>query len=286
MAKSKPKKLSVDPAENLHKYSAPAMESGFEILELLSTVTGLSLTEISKRMDKTRASVFRMMAVLRKLGYVEYSSQYRLYRLSHKMFKISHQHTSVNKITSVALPIMRSLSETIDESCYLSFFSQGGTLVMARQESDRLNNSLLVRVGSDDSLIDNCAGHIILTFATDQERDEMIEAAKFIRSEVIKKNATFKKMLLKIKKQGYELMPSTTLEGVIDIGFPIFNTLGQLAGALLVSNLKYLDQTDRLSTKELVHHIGNAATKISLALGYDSENLARNKINPDGKNKV
>ncbi len=36
-------------------------------------------------------------------------------------------------------------------------------------------------------LIGNCAGHIILTFAIDQEQDEMIIAVKLIRDEVIKK---------------------------------------------------------------------------------------------------
>ena len=270
MTTKKTKKAS-DTADNLHKYSAPALEHGLQILELLSTVTGLSLTEISKRVDKTRTSVFRMLAVLRTLGYVEYSAKYRLYRLSHKMFKISHQHTSVDKITSVALPIMRSLSETIDESCYLSFFSQGGTLVMARQESDRITNRLFVRVGSDDSLVGNCAGHIILTFANDQERDEMIDAAKLIRDETIKKNAAFKKMLSRVQQQGYELMPSSTLEGVVDLGFPIFNQLGQLAGAIVVSMLKYIDQSERLTIDEMIEHVGNAAADISAALGYDPD---------------
>lgn len=269
MTKLKTRKDTFDPAENLHKYSAPALEGGLEILELLSTEAGINLTEISKRVDKTRTSVFRMLAVLRKTGYVEYSTKYRLYRLSHKMFKISHQHTSVNKITSVALPVMRTLSETIDESCYMSFFSQGGTLVMARQESDRLTNNLFIRVGSDDSLVGNCAGHIILTFATDQEQNEMINAAKLIRDETIKKNTAFKSMLKRVKQQGYELTPSSTLEGVTDIGFPIFNQLGQLAGALMVSSLKYRDQSDRLSTDELIEHIGAAATNISLSLGFD-----------------
>lgn len=257
-----------EPVDSLEKYSVPALESGLQILELLSTETGLSLTEIANRIGKTKTSVFRMLAVLRKTEYVEYSNKYRLYRLSHKMFKISHQHTPVNKVTTVALPIMRDLSERINESCYLCFFSQGGTLVMARQESERLNNSLLVRVGSDDSLGKSCAGHIILTYANEQERDEMINAAKYIRHEVIRKDDNFYRMVEQVEKQGYQVMPHPLLEGVTDIGFPIFNQLEQLAGALMVSSMSYKGGTNTLSLEEKISSIGEAAADISHNLGY------------------
>ena len=99
----------------------------------------------------------------------------------------------------------------------------------------------------------------------------MISAAKLIRDEVIKKHTSLKAMVKRVKQQGYELIPSPTLEGVLDIGFPIVNQLGQLAGALMVSSLKYRDQSDRLNTEELLGHIGTAASEISLALGYDGE---------------
>ncbi|MGS2722654.1 IclR family transcriptional regulator [Porticoccus sp. GXU_MW_L64] len=273
MSPKKPAVESIDSSENIHKYTAPALEGGLEILEVLATGSGFSLTEIAKRVDKSRTSVFRILAVLRRVGYAEYSTKYRLYRLSHKMFKISHQDVSVDRVTSVSAPIMRTLSDRIGESCYLAFFSQGGTLVMARQEAERLNNVLLVKVGSTDSLMAGAAGHIILTFASEEEREEMIAAAKLIRGDVIKINATLKKMIARVAEQGYEVLPSAQFEGVIEIGFPVFNQFGQLAGTLAVSSLKLKDPSAGLVTDELLESIGNAAADISSALGYEPEPL-------------
>ncbi|MCP3674427.1 MAG: IclR family transcriptional regulator [Gammaproteobacteria bacterium] len=256
----------------LDKYSVPALESGLNILEVLSLEIGLSLTDIASKIGKTKTSVFRMLAVLRKTEYVEYSEKYRLYRLSHKMFKISHQHAPVNDIITVAAPIMLELSEEVSESCYLSLFSQGGVLVILREESPRLNNCLLVKVGSDGPLINNCAGNIILTFANDIERAEMIVASKFIRNEIIKKDDEFDQMLERVSMQGYDILPHPFLTGVTDVGYPIFNQLNHLVGVLMVSSLSYKANETSFKMDILIKNVGAAALEISSSLGYCSKN--------------
>lgn len=55
------------------KYKAPALEKGMAIIELLArTPEGLNLTQISDSLGKSKAEIFRMVAVLNDLHYLEF----------------------------------------------------------------------------------------------------------------------------------------------------------------------------------------------------------------------
>tara|TARA_B100000609_G_C17202017_1_gene428708 strand:- start:917 stop:1666 length:750 start_codon:yes stop_codon:yes gene_type:complete len=53
------------------KYSAPALENGLDILELLSQYpTGLSFTEIMSRIDSSKSTIIRLLKVLMNRNYI------------------------------------------------------------------------------------------------------------------------------------------------------------------------------------------------------------------------
>ena len=57
--------------ERIAKYSAPALEKGLDILEHLSrSETGLAQTEIARALGRSVSGIFRMLVVLRNLGYI------------------------------------------------------------------------------------------------------------------------------------------------------------------------------------------------------------------------
>ena len=54
------------------RYSAPALEKGLDVLELLAAEPhGLNLQEISRRLKRTSNELFRMLDVLLRRGYDE-----------------------------------------------------------------------------------------------------------------------------------------------------------------------------------------------------------------------
>jgi uncharacterized membrane protein len=53
------------------KYTAPALEKGLDILELLSRAeTGLSQSEIARDLGRSVSEIFRMLVVLEERGYI------------------------------------------------------------------------------------------------------------------------------------------------------------------------------------------------------------------------
>ena len=88
------------------RYSAPALEKGLEIIELLArTPEGLGLNAISERLGRTKTELFRMLKVLHDAEYLDYSDSDYIYRLSLKLFRISHRFAPVHNLNKLAMPI-------------------------------------------------------------------------------------------------------------------------------------------------------------------------------------
>ena len=252
------------------KYSAPAVEKSLDILELLSVEShiGLSLTEISKALNRTKAEIFRMVMVLLNRGYVEYSPRTRNYRLSHKMFEVSHQHVAVKSLTHAAAPVMASLASAIRQNCHIMSYSQGRLLVLAQQECELLSERLSVPVGSTKPLVGTSAGHITLTFANDEERRDMLKDAKIKAGKGSGRARELSGVYERVKKQGCEILPNLTLEGVTDISYPVFDSGSLLCGIFVVPYLDYLDKTSVPSIAAILPQVEAAAADISARLGF------------------
>lgn len=267
----KAENLNSGATEEKQKYSVPALEAGLKILELLSSETALTLTEVSKQIDKSRTSTFRMLASLKNQGYVEYSSQHKWYRLSHKLFKISHQHAPLSKLNMLASPILKQLSNTINHNCLLTMYSQGGTLVVDRFEPANVELGLFLGVGTDGALMGSAAGHVILSFATKTEQNDMISDAIEIRGDKVSKRA-LKEITKRVTESGFEMIPSPIYEGVTEFAFPVFNQFAQLTTVLSVASLNVIDKEVAKTRPDLVAHLRQAANDISAALGYEQPN--------------
>ena len=67
-------------------YTAPALEKGLDILELLSiNENGLTQAEIASKLNKSVNEIYRMVSTLRSREYVDFDQDADLYRLSYKI---------------------------------------------------------------------------------------------------------------------------------------------------------------------------------------------------------
>ncbi len=92
--------------ESAAAYTAPALEKGLDILELLAgEAGGISQTVIAQRLARTTTELFRMLAVLERRGYVMRELDGG-YRLTLRLFELAHQHPPLKRLLTVALPAM------------------------------------------------------------------------------------------------------------------------------------------------------------------------------------
>ena len=255
------------------QYSAPALEKGLDILEFLAgEPNGLNISRLAEQLGRSVGEIFRMVVVLEQRGYLRLrEGSTDAYVLTYKLFELAHKFTPVARLTSAAVPVLRDLALATGQSCHIVIYYDGRGHVVARQDapSERILN---VRLGAEAPLLDTCSGHVLLAFAGDRERATMI--AQIPKSQRRPKKGELTRLVTRVTRQGYEAMKSAQIQGVQDIGFPIFDHGGEVAAALVVPFLAYLDDSHPISFDQSKHHASVSARAVSAALGFGGEKTA------------
>ena len=73
-------------------YSAPALEKGLDIIELLSKSSiGFSQAEIAKELNRSVNEIYRMLNILALRNYIELDEDTERYKLTFKLLQLSSQ---------------------------------------------------------------------------------------------------------------------------------------------------------------------------------------------------
>jgi len=248
-------------------YSAPALEKGLDIIELLADQPhGLSLTEIAQKLDRSVGQIFRMLFVLEQRGYLTIDPVSENYLLSFRLFEIAHRHTPIKRLSAAAGPVMRSLARALHQSLHIGVYYRGRCIVMVQQASPG-PTGFNVRLGAEIKLLQSCSGHVLLAYSDDETRERMLsEASPADRKQIAKKD--LKGILAKVHDQGFECMDSEITYGVKDIGFPVYSFDNQVVATLTCPFLQRIDGSNPVDLEEATKLIGESAKAISQGLGH------------------
>jgi len=248
------------------EYSAPALEKGLDIVEALAKEPeGLTSAEISDRLGRPMGQLFRMLVVLQQRGYVAYQADSERYEVTLKLFELAHSLGPVRRLNLVAAPLMKELSREIGQSCHLVIYYAGKGHVVVQQNAPSAR-VLSVRLGAEAPLFDSCSGHIFLAFAEDSDREEMLEA---IPPSHRKPSAqALRRIVGRVRADGSECIPSAQIQGVQDIGYPVFDHTGRLVAALVVPFLAFLDGSHPVKIDAAQTAIEKTAQRITAGLGH------------------
>ncbi len=247
-------------------YSAPALEKGLDVLELLSREDeGLTVSVIAKRLSRSVSELFRMLVVLEQRGYIRVEPDTDKYQLSLKLFELAHRFRPVQQLTAAANPLMKDMAYDIQQSCHLVIYYEGKGHVVAQQDSPaRLVFS--VRLGAEVPLLETCSGHVLLAYATDKQRKTML--ARIPRHLRTSTPLDLDAVIKKVRDRGYERFPSLQVAGVTDIGYPIFDHAGDAIAVLTVPYFPFQDAVHHIDIDRAQEWLAKTALLISRELGY------------------
>lgn len=246
-------------------YSAPALEKGLDILELLCQEPGgLNINEIVFKLNRSIGELFRMLVVLEQRGYVSSVEGTDKYIMTLRLFGMAHQFPPIKRLTTAARPLMRRLSYSIEQSCHLVIYYEGNGHVVEQQDSPSAR-VFSVRLGAIAPLLDTCSGHVLLAFSNEEQREQMImrmpKQNKRIRDDI-------KKIVTKVLEQKHEVIKSRQVEGIHDIGFPVFDHTENIVAVLVVPFFAYLDDSHPVKLEDAKQYLADAALDLSKSLGY------------------
>jgi DNA-binding IclR family transcriptional regulator len=243
------------------RYRAPALEKGLDVLQFLAAQSGpVTLSAIVKQLGRSHGELFRMIQVLEHRGFIEQESGGEGYRLTDRLFSLGMQQPRMRTLLEIALPEMRELADSVDQSCHLAVHSLGDIVVVARIESAELQG-FSVRIGYRRPLPKTASGAVLYAFQPEdvRRRWEALFGTPLSAGEL----DAFRAQADSIRRRRIATTPSKFVVGVTDISAPVMRG-GLAAAALTVPYLKKMQSsTSPKQTAALVHQ---AADRISAQL--------------------
>jgi DNA-binding IclR family transcriptional regulator len=265
MAKAK-KKADVKSRASKTLYSAPALEKGFDIIELLATAPdGLTSSEIAQRLGRSLSEIFRILVVMERRSWLHKSSETDRYSVGYHMLENALRATPVQALSTTAAPLMYELARATTQSCHMAVISDTVMLIVLQQDSPA-HSGFSVRLGTRAKATTSCSGHVLMAFSDTRVVETVLAAQQPPPTAAVLD--AFRARLPIIRERGYEIRPSSRSMGVTDISYPIFGFDGRIRAALTLPFLTVIDGSQQVDIDHARQLVEKAADKISQGLGW------------------
>jgi len=258
------------PTPDNTRYHAPALEKGLDILEALSaSPQGHTLNQLAKVLGRSVNQIFRMVVTLHRRGYLQIDESDR-YSLTLKLFQLTQQHPPLKRLIQTTLPLLQELAERARQSCHLSVYQQGRTIVVAQVDSPE-RWSFGLKVGALAGLTSTSSGHVLLAFQDEITRARMLNAHVRVEGEMDMDPGHLYALLDEVRRNDYSLMPSIQTQGVTNIAFPVRGPDQRVVAAITVPYIARIDGAPGPSIEQVKQIQGEICARLSVLLGAEGQ---------------
>lgn len=239
------------------------------LLENLAHEDECSVTELAKRVDGNKSTVYRFLNTLKALGYVRQIEDNEKYSLTLKLFEVGSSVLDRLDERKEALPIMEKLAAETGETIHLALLDHGNPVYLHKIDSKKsLKVSMMSKVGHTMPIYCTGLGKVFLSWASPELFARLTKELKLVRftANTITSMTGLRKATKEIRDKGFAVDDEEHEVGVRCVAAPIMDRSGEVTAALSVSG-----PAVRMSDSRL-EHLGwlvvAAASEISRQLGF------------------
>lgn len=249
------------------KYLLSSVKNAMKILRLYSPKQKeLGIMEISRKLNIPKSSAHRLVSFLVKEGFLSKNPRTNKYRLGLSILTLGGVIFSHHELYKEALPIVRKLVDTLNESAHICLLEEEQVVYLFRIESSQPDR-LLTYIGRKNPIHCTSEGLCILAYQSKKTIDKVLSKNLYAYTPyTITDPDLLKNKLKKIKKQGFAISKDDFFVGYVGIAAPIRDYTGKV-----VSSLSMVGSTSRITEERypiFIENITKAAQKISEHLGY------------------
>jgi len=241
-----------------------SLEKGLRVLMAFSKERQqMTLTEVAKVTDLSRAAARRFLLTYTHLGYIKTDGKY--FELTPKVLNLGYNYLSSLDIKEIAKPFLVELAKAVNETCSVVTIDETEVVILVRQQVTRIM-TVSVGVGSRLPTHVTAVGRAILANndALLERLIDQFDYQQYTINTIITKDRLLAE-LSRIKQQGWSLIDQELEAGVRAIAVPIHSRDGSVKYAIHIST-----NTNRVSKEDMVNiflpHLKAAAEGISEAL--------------------
>lgn len=246
-----------------------AVERAFSILESVAeSSSGLSNSDISRRLKVPKSSASYILRVMEKRGYLTRGDEGK-YRLGLKIMSLSHQQSAHLDVREIAKPILEKFVEKSRMSeAHLAVLDNGRAVYVEKVEAENSFIKMDIWVGHRLPVHTTAIGKILVAHLPESEVVKILDLRgmekKTRRS--ITDPKKFLRELEKVREYGFALDNEENSLNVRCLAAPVFNANGELIAALGTSTT--ILQLDKSHLPKVVELVKEAAGKVSKQMGY------------------
>jgi IclR family pca regulon transcriptional regulator len=238
---------------------------GLAVIQAFSRQSGaLTISQISQKTGIPRAAVRRCLYTLRALGFAD-TEDGRRYVLRPRILTLGHAYLGSLPFTAVAQPLLRSISDDLQESCSIAVLDGDDIVYTARASVSRIM-AIDLHVGSRLPAAFTSMGRVLLAFGRDK-LDERLGRVVFpaLTPNTIRDVAALGAEIARVRANGYSIVDEELEPGLRSIAVPIMAADGTACAAINVGV-----HASRMSTDDLVGRVlprlRAAADELSLCM--------------------
>ncbi|WP_439495484.1 IclR family transcriptional regulator domain-containing protein [Bosea sp. (in: a-proteobacteria)] len=224
-----------------------ALEKGLAVIECFDAAHDkLTIAEVARATELSRAAARRCLLTLAKIGYAEFDGKF--FRLTPRVLRLGHAWLASSALPQLVQPFLERLSEETHESSSASLLD-GHEIVYIARSAQRRIMSVGLSVGTRLPAFCTSMGRVLLASLPPEEARERILAGRprALTAHTMTDIDRLMVELAAIREQGYAVVDQELELGLVSIAVPLANNRGEVLAALNISG-----QVQRTSAAEVV----------------------------------
>jgi IclR family transcriptional regulator, pca regulon regulatory protein len=208
---------------------------GLEVLSAFDdTSPNLTPSELSKKLNMSRAAARRYLITLTQTGYAETDG--KTYRLTPKVLALSNAYSGSAQLPKTVLPYLQKASRDLQFSCNCAVLEDNDLVYICNVNTQRLMNTSL-NAGTRLPAYTATAGRVLLAAMPNEKLKDWIANNRLVR--FTEYTTTDPKKLfdeiVAIRERGYDITESLFELGLRGISVGLVNRQGETRAAIGVS---------------------------------------------------
>lgn len=210
----------------------------------------LTLSDVARRADITRAAAGRFLRTLEQLGYVRADG--RTFSLTPRVLELGFSYLSALSIPEIVQPHLERLSREVDESVSAAVLDGGNIVYIARVPTRRIM-SVRITIGTRFPAFATSMGRVLLAGMPDGAVDELFAASVLpsLTERTVTDAAALREELDRVRAQGWSLVDGELEPGLRSVAVPLHGRRGDVVAAVNVSTSATRDTVEHVLQRHL-----------------------------------
>ncbi|MEM6407362.1 MAG: HTH-type transcriptional regulator BhcR [Pseudomonadota bacterium] len=245
-----------------------SLDRAMQVLEHLSTLPGVTLSELASDLDQSPATVYRVLVTLEGRGLVEFDAEMQLWHVGAQAFVVGARYLRRTSLVDRATPILKQLMAETGETANLAV-PRDGTVVFVSQVECHHSIRAFFPPGSASPMHASGIGKALLSEMSPSERERVFRdrtLERFTKFTVTDLDQLAEEMQ-QTRARGFAIDDQEKNIGMRCIAAPVINWTGDAVAGISISGPRARIGDGEIAA--LAQSVMRAARDLSEALGAE-----------------